>query len=311
LRLTFVNEVSKRTGVKRVDLIEKDILLHEMLTDISNSSFADKLLFKGGTCLIKGYIGYFRFSEDIDFTWRDQSVFEGLSQKQLRRCLSGLIDDVGKLCEEISARLGFDFRCVKSDRNYVELGGSNKMCTFKVWYESETLKRRSFLKVQVNFVERLLYPSKTVELRSVMTDADVRTKRELGLLYPEQSAYLKVVLFNVYDVREILAEKIRAILTREGVKVRDYLDVYLIGKRFGYRPEDVLGQSLDKIRFTLGMYEKYRRNFEEKRGVLGAVPFAWGEERSLVLEGIDEVEFYGFLETFSGFMISLQGNLWL
>jgi predicted nucleotidyltransferase component of viral defense system len=122
VRLAFVNEVSKRTGVRRVDLIEKDSLLHEMLADISQSPFADKLLFKGGTCLIKGYIGYFRFSEDIDFTWRDQSVFEGLSQKQLRRRLSGLIDDVGKLFEEISARRGLDFRCVKGDRNYVELG---------------------------------------------------------------------------------------------------------------------------------------------------------------------------------------------
>ncbi len=152
MRLPFINEVSKRTGVKRIDLIEKDILLHELLVDLSQSPFADKLLFKGGTCLIKGYIGYFRFSEDIDFTWLDQSVFEGLSQKQLRSHLSGRIDDVGKLFEEISARRGLDFRCVKSDRNYVELGGSNKICTFKLWYESETLRRRSFIKVQVNFV---------------------------------------------------------------------------------------------------------------------------------------------------------------
>jgi hypothetical protein len=309
VRLTFVNEVSKGTGVRRVDLIEKDILLHEMLADISQSPFADKLLFKGGTCLIKGYIGYFRFSEDIDFTWRDQSVFEGLSQKQLRRRLSGLIDDVGKLFEEISARRGLDFRCVKGDCNNVELGGSDKICTFKLWYESETLKRRSFIKVQVNFVEKLLYPPKTVELRSLLTDADARTKRELGLLYPEQSDYLKAVPFKVYDAREVLAEKIRAILTREGVKARDYLDVYVISNRLGYRPDDALGQSLDKIRFTLGMYEKYRRHSEEKRGALGAVPFAWGEERDLVLENIDETEFYKFLKTFNEFISKVIDDL--
>lgn len=309
MRLLFVNEVSKRTGVRRVDLIEKDVLLHEMLADISQSPFADKLLFKGGTCLIKGYIGYFRFSEDIDFTWRDQSVFEGLSQKQLRRRLSGLIDDVGKLFEGISARRGLDFRCVKSDRNYIELGGSDKICTFKLWYESETLKRRSFIKVQVNFVEKLVYLPKTVELRSLLTDADARTRRELGLLYPEQSGYLEAVSFKAYDIREVLAEKIRAILTREGIKARDYLDVYVIGKRFGHRPEDVLGQSLDKIRFTLGMYEKYRRHFEEKRGAFGAVPFAWGEERGLVLEGIDETEFYEFLKTFNGFISKVIDGL--
>jgi hypothetical protein len=309
MRLPFVNEASKRTGVKRVDLIEKDVLLHEILTDLSHSSFAADFLFKGGTCLIKGYIGYFRFSEDIDFTWLDQSVFEGLSQKQLRSHLSSLIDDVGKLFEEISARRGLDFRCVKSDRNYVELGGSDKICTFKLWYESETLKRRSFIKVQINFVEKLLYPPKTVELRSLLTDADARTKRELGLLYSEQSGYLKAVPFRVYDAREVLAEKIRAILTREGVKARDYLDVYIIGKRLGHRPEDVFGQSLDKIRFTLGMYEKYRRRFEEKKGALGAVPFAWGEERGLVLEDIDETEFYEFLKTFNEFISKVIDDL--
>jgi predicted nucleotidyltransferase component of viral defense system len=29
-------------------------------------------LFKGGTCLMKNYLGYFRFSEDVDFAWKDQ-----------------------------------------------------------------------------------------------------------------------------------------------------------------------------------------------------------------------------------------------
>lgn len=229
-------------------------------------------------------------------------MFEGLSQKQLRKRLSGLIDDVGKLFEEISARRGLDFRCVKSDRNYVELGGSDKICTLKLWYESETLKRRSFIKVQVNFVEKLLYPPKTVELRSLLTDADARTRRELGLLYPKQSDYLNEVPFRVYDVREVLAEKIRAILTREGVKARDYLDVYMISKRFDNKPDDVLEQSLDKIRFTLSMYEKYRHHFEKKKSALGAFPFAWGEERSLVLESIDEAKFYEFLKEFNEFI---------
>ena len=72
---------------------------------------------------------------------------------------------------------------------------------------------------------------------------------------------------------------------------------------------DVFGQSLDKIRFTLGIYEKYRRRFEEKKGALGAVPFAWGEERGLVLEDIDETEFYEFLKTFNEFISKVIDDL--
>jgi predicted nucleotidyltransferase component of viral defense system len=83
LRIGFVGEVSRREGIGRIDLVEKDVILHELLTDLSNSPFGDDYLFKGGTCLIKGYLGYYRFSEDVDFTYRDQLRFEDLSQKGL------------------------------------------------------------------------------------------------------------------------------------------------------------------------------------------------------------------------------------
>jgi predicted nucleotidyltransferase component of viral defense system len=50
-------------------MVEKDILLHQVLTDLpSDRFFAKNMLFKGGTCLTKHYFGYFRFSEDMDFT---------------------------------------------------------------------------------------------------------------------------------------------------------------------------------------------------------------------------------------------------
>jgi len=43
-----------------------------------------------------------------------------------------------------------DFKCVKSNPSYVELGGSNKFCTFKLWFDSEFWEH-SFIKVQINF----------------------------------------------------------------------------------------------------------------------------------------------------------------
>jgi predicted nucleotidyltransferase component of viral defense system len=48
MRLGFVGEVSRRRGVGRIDLVEKDVIIHELLTDLSQSSFKDDYLFKGG-----------------------------------------------------------------------------------------------------------------------------------------------------------------------------------------------------------------------------------------------------------------------
>jgi len=156
VRADFVNEVARVLSIKRNDLIEKDLILHQILSDLSKDEFfAANFLFKGGTCLIKCYFGYLRFSEDIDFTWKDQSAFSGRSQKKIRVHLSKVIDKTGSVFESIAKKRGLDFKCDKSNTDYVELGGSGKTCTLKIWYDSEILKRRTFLKVQINFVETI------------------------------------------------------------------------------------------------------------------------------------------------------------
>jgi predicted nucleotidyltransferase component of viral defense system len=77
MRADFVNAVAQKLNIQRKDLIEKDVILHQMLLDLSKDKFfSENFAFKGGTCLIKCYYGYKRFSEDIDFTWKKQSVFK-------------------------------------------------------------------------------------------------------------------------------------------------------------------------------------------------------------------------------------------
>jgi len=201
MRQDFVDTVSQMLEIKRRDLIEKDLLLHQLLLDLSHDEhLSHRFLFKGGTCLIKHYLGYFRFSEDLDFTWRDQEVFNGMTQKQIRRCLSGAIDEIGAVFEGLAEKRLLDFRCDKGDKDYVELGGGNKMCTFKLWYDSEILGRRGFVKVQINFVEKLCFPACDAELRSLVSG---ESREEIELLFPEYIEYLRPISFRVYDVREI------------------------------------------------------------------------------------------------------------
>jgi predicted nucleotidyltransferase component of viral defense system len=59
----FISFVSEKSGVKKANLIESDILIHRILKEIySSAPFMEQYLFKGGSCLVKCYFGYYRFS---------------------------------------------------------------------------------------------------------------------------------------------------------------------------------------------------------------------------------------------------------
>jgi len=307
VRADFVNEAARILDIKRKDLIEKDLILHQILLDLSGDRFfTANVLFKGGTCLIKSYFGYLRFSEDIDFTWKDQGVFEGMSQKAIRAYLSRVIDNIGEIFEEIAKKRGLDFKCEKSNSDYIEFGGGNKTCTFKIWYMAEVVKRRSFLKVQINFVESMCFPPREAELSGLLTGEH----EELEALFTEYADYTRKITFSIYDIHEILSEKVRALLTREGTKARDFLDVYFICRRLGIKLEDVEGCIVSKTNFAIELYDKYRFNLKEKNALLqsGKI-FDWGKERDLLLSEIDDTDFYSFLSEFQVFLKRIIKNI--
>ena len=288
----FVEEIRRRLNLSK-DMIETDLLLHQLLLSLSRTDFAKGFAFKGGSCLVKHYLGYHRFSVDLDFTFLNQAVFKELSQKNIRRLLSGKIDTVGDLFEEISRVRNLDFKCKKSDSRYVELGGSNKFVTFKMWYPS-ILKAETFVKIQINYVEKILFPVKKVKLRSICPKSG-----DLEFLFPEYyNEYRASIPFNIYDIREILCEKIRAILTRRGFKERDFIDVYLISRKLNIDAKDFEKETAEKVTFFLNLYQKYRRNLREKIPLLNIESLSLGSERHLLIEEIDEKDFYSFLKEF-------------
>ena len=71
-----IRQSSQRTGFIS-DLIEKDyycsLILKAIFSDSSHS-----LIFKGGTLLNKVHVGFYRLSEDLDFS---VSIAEGTSRK--------------------------------------------------------------------------------------------------------------------------------------------------------------------------------------------------------------------------------------
>lgn len=303
MNMDFVRQAAEKIKTKRLDMVEKDIVIHQILTDLSNDKFFSKnFLFKGGTCLIKHHLGYLRFSEDIDFTWKDQSKFDEKSSKVIRKELSPLIGAVGKTFEGIAKKRGLDFKCVKSDKKYVELGGSNRMCTFKMWYHSEVQKKDTFIKVQINFVEEICTKPEAGRLHSAVKKNDERMSK----LFSEYEEYSKTIPFQVYGVKEILSEKARALLTRKGIKARDFLDIYFIQKHLNVKVSDVEDYVIRKMKLTLKLYVKYQENYKAKKKIIeqGKI-FDWGAEKELIITKFDEKEFSGFVKGLTEYLQSI------
>ena len=295
----FIVELSNRYNVGRKDLLEKDIIVQKILLDLSNNYFFSKnFAFKGGTCLIKCYLGYYRFSEDIDFTWIDQSKFKGKSQKEIRKIISGIKDEIGELLVIIAKNRDLDFKMEKDNKDFIEFGGGNKFVTFKIWYDSEILNERSFIKVQINFMEDMVFDVSKKEANCILSEKE---NEELELLYgKDYREYTQNISLYTYDVKEILCEKVRAILTRRGIKTRDFADVFFITNNYGISISDFKDEIVGKINYMLDMYKKYKSNFEGKKKLIHSGDFfKWGSEKELFLVEIDENEFGSFVKDFT------------
>ena len=279
----FIEYLAAKSGINNKSLIEKDYVLQSFLISLAKDKyFRTNFVFKGGTCLVKCYLGYFRFSEDLDFTYTNQDLFNGKSEKEIRRVLSLEINRLLGITSKISEEQGLDFIPEKDNAKYVELGGSNKFLTLKIWYASSINENKQFIKIQVNFVELFKNRFKRLKAKPLIEKFD---EKEVKFLFPEYSAVLltKPKLI-AYDMKEILLEKARAILTRRGVKVRDFIDIFLITKTL---KKDINAFKTDiilKTRFMM-KYEKYRQNLKDKAEI--KTWFKPGEEEYLLLKPLE------------------------
>lgn len=245
----------------RRDIIEKDFYLHRFLNKMSKDEYLNKnFVFKGGSCLIKAYVGYYRFSEDIDLTWKSQERWADMSSSQTRKRCSEEIDTIIEKFESIARELGLDFKAEKGDSRYVDIGGRGRMPSFFVRYDSEMIDMPSMIKIEINFVDRTIYPYQKKELGSFAEDVE---SEELSFLFEEcWDEYTDPVEIECYDPRDIYTDKCRALLTRRVYKMRDSIDLYVLGNKYGYGVGDYKNKIIEKTEFMLDLYEKYRKNWD-------------------------------------------------
>lgn len=194
------------------ETVDKDwVLGHFLSAFYSIEEHNEKLVFKGGTALRKCYFQNYRFSEDLDFTSRTEDY------KLTRK----LLNEVVKIAENNSGIL-FHIQEIS------ELNFKDKLTGYKAklkyWGANHTKNQEppsperwmTNLKVEITLYEKMVFES---ELRNIS--------------HPYSDLVSdKTVEIPCYNLKEFIAEKIRALVQRSYVAPRDYYDIYFLKDSF-------------------------------------------------------------------------------
>lgn len=285
----FVDALARHTNISNRELLEKDVLLHQVLRDIAADATLRKgLLFKGGTCLAKCYLTYHRFSEDLDFTWRAPATWFKIGVQEIRRVSRGPRDQITSKMKEIASTHGFAIRT--EGRDGITFGRSGQMLTYRLGYRSEVTGLDGFIRIQVNLLDPILFGAKRVTAGSLLR---APTSSRLRFLAPEWTdAYGAPVKMDGYSPEEILVEKVRAILTRQAAKVRDLVDLFFMDDELNLSVHDYHDEIRSKTRFMIKRHARYRAELQRADARLD---FLAGEDPSKVaLRPLDAKQFSSF-----------------
>lgn len=301
----FIDELSRLLKYEYRELIEVDLILYNIFSMLSqNKYFCNNFLLKGGTCLIKNYLDYYRFSEDIDLTWKNQNIFKKKSNREKKEYKSNIINIFGNIIKEICDKLNLDFINDKRNDKYYHFSG-DYMVNLKLYYNSEILNVERVLRIEIVLIECLKFQPEIGRLKSLIVENE-----ELNFLFPEEyNRYSKEITIPIYNINEILCEKVRAILTRKVLKSRDFIDIYFILDKFNLNIKDFKAQIIEKTLFTLKS-ERFKKNLIEKLGFIKSGDlFSWEDEKRLLLKKIDDNRFNIFLKQFNDFLKTLTDEI--
>ncbi len=193
----------------------------------------------------------------------------------------------GRVLDRTGKELNLEFEADLRNKRFIEYGSGGRMVTFKLW------KKTELVKIQVNFIEKILFGVKEAKVKTLLSN--VKLSKEDWVYFDEFLKYYREFEVQAYDEREILCEKIRAILTRRAQKLRDFYDLFMLYKH-GFRVADYKDSIIDKIRFSL-YYKKYRDALEKNKRELSISRQILGDpfERSLFIIK-PPLEFESFLK---------------
>ena len=182
------------------ELIEKDYYCSVILQALFANPSHD-LVFKGGTLLNKVHVGFYRLSEDLDFSI-------SISPTKSRKEKSNSMKSIKKLVSSLET--GFELISFVK-----ELQGSNNSSQYNavLEYESCLSDIKDTISFEIGLREEILTPVTTLNARTLV-----------------KNPFNKSFLIESYPVKclsktEAYAEKLRAALTRTKPAIRDIFDL--------------------------------------------------------------------------------------
>lgn len=186
-------------------LVEKDFYLTRLLWGFGEKS-GESLLLKGGTCLSKVDMGFYRMSEDIDFVipWNQSTSYRSINvdkTNRVRDALRALAPDVGVMLRNPTGEM--------MER------GSHVIWT--VDYPSEFVTAGARLSIDVEASLRpVIRPHRRAPLQQLLGGE---------LAEPYRDAYCWALNWD-----EVRAEKIRATFDRRPRAIRDFYDLWRLAE---------------------------------------------------------------------------------
>lgn len=207
-------------------VVEKDYALGWLLAGIfANDRIADSWVFKGGTCLKKCFFETYRFSEDLDFTLKDESHLDEAFLKEV-------FAEIGEWVYEQS---GLEMPADRQEFDIYDNPRGNKNCQGKISYRGPVSPTAAVgwprIKLDLTADERIVL-------------APVR----LQVFHPYSDAPDDDIVVQAYAYEEAFGEKVRALAER--TRPRDLYDVINLYRNTDARPApsvllDVLRQKCE------------------------------------------------------------------
>lgn len=197
--LSAIEYTAAQTGFQP-ELIEKDYYCSLILNDLAMQD-QEALIFKGGTLLAKSHAGFYRLSEDLDFTI---SVSKTASRKERSQLVANIKSLVNSLPDRL-VNLIVEKKLTGSDES--------RQYNAEVNYKSCLSQRQGRILVDIGLREKIQHAAAKKKMNTLLLNPFTHKK------------YITEFYFLSLSLQEAYAEKMRAALTRKKVAIRDFYDL--------------------------------------------------------------------------------------
>ena len=220
----IINYVADKQGF-RPAIIEKDYRLTRILNAV-NEHLSRNIVFKGGTLLNKAYLNYHRLSEDLDFSYRNDIDVSTRGKRSKA---------IASIRKKMPSFLSF-LKLTSDDPEGKGFNNSTQYL-FNLQYQSIIMNHEEGIKFEISLRQPSFLPPANVQIKHFYQDPFSRED-----LFPQGSVL-------ALSLKECVAEKLKAAISRLTPAIRDYYDLgHFIKIGFDFERPDLLGLVNKKLK---------------------------------------------------------------